>query len=125
MPNAEMRLVYSVRSAEDLIYADELGDDAVSHSPASPDGWNGHTGASTTLIAEAEPDTGVAFVCGTNGFVETASRLMMQRESTPADSHGALRPTGKPGALRPKKRCGSVSSRAPHVAPSAGATLAR
>ncbi len=29
MPELEMRLVYSVRGADDVIYADELGDDAV------------------------------------------------------------------------------------------------
>ena len=31
LPEAEMRLVYSVRTADDVIYADELGDDAVAH----------------------------------------------------------------------------------------------
>ncbi len=31
MPELPMRLVYSVRSAEDVIYADELGDDAAAH----------------------------------------------------------------------------------------------
>ena len=31
MPDAEMRLIYSVRTADDVIYADELGDDAVAH----------------------------------------------------------------------------------------------
>ena len=31
MPELPMRLVYSVRTAEDVIYADELGDDAIAH----------------------------------------------------------------------------------------------
>ena len=31
MPELAMRLVYSVRGADDVIYADELGDDAVHH----------------------------------------------------------------------------------------------
>ena len=45
MPELEMRLIYSVRSAEDVIYADELGDDAVlTFTREPPDGWTGHTG---------------------------------------------------------------------------------
>ena len=36
MPDLPMRLVYSVRSADELIYADELGDDASSPTRARP-----------------------------------------------------------------------------------------
>ena len=36
MPELEMRLVYSIRSAEDVIYAEELGTTPCSPSPASP-----------------------------------------------------------------------------------------
>src|SRR4051812_31759248 len=40
MPAVPMRLLYSVGSEEDLIYADELGDDAtVTYTRTPPDGW--------------------------------------------------------------------------------------
>jgi ferredoxin-NADP reductase len=79
MPEAEMKLLYSVRTADDLIYADELGDDAVvTYTRSAPDGWGGHTGRIDTKILEplVEPMTTV-FVCGSNGFVEAASRLAL------------------------------------------------
>lgn len=80
MPHLPMRLVYSVRTAEDVIYADELGDDAVlTFTRESPQGWSGHRGRiDRELLAEAGIDPGTAFVCGSNGFVEAASRLLLQ-----------------------------------------------
>jgi ferredoxin-NADP reductase len=80
MPELEMRLVYSVRTAEEVIYAGELGDDAVlTFTRESPDGWTGHTGRiDPGLIAKAGVDPGIGFVCGSNGFVETASRLLLE-----------------------------------------------
>lgn len=80
MPDVPMRLVYSVRTAEDVIYADELGDDAVlTFTRESPQGWSGHRGRiDRELLAEAGIDPGTAFVCGSNGFVEAASRLLLQ-----------------------------------------------
>jgi ferredoxin-NADP reductase len=80
MPELEMRLVYSVRSAEDVIYAEELGDDAVlTFTREPPAGWSGHTGRiESSLISQAGVDSGHAFVCGSNGFVETASRLLLE-----------------------------------------------
>ena len=85
MPELEMLLVYSIRSAEDVIYAEELGDDAVlTFTREPPDGWTGHTGRiDESLIADADPDFGVAFICGSHGFVETASELMMQAGVAP------------------------------------------
>ena len=55
MPELEMRLVYSVRSAEEVIYAGELGDDAVlTFTREAPEGWTGHTGRiDSELIAAA------------------------------------------------------------------------
>jgi ferredoxin-NADP reductase len=80
-PELPMRLVYSVRSPEELIYADELGDDAlVTFSRGAPDGWGGHRGRiDAELIAGAGVDAAMAlaFVCGSNGFVETASQLLL------------------------------------------------
>ena len=80
MPDVEMRLVYSVRSADEVIYADELGDDAVlTFTREAPEGWRGHTGRiDSALIAEAAVDPGIAFVCGSNGFVESASGLLLE-----------------------------------------------
>jgi ferredoxin-NADP reductase len=80
MPELEMRLVYSVRSAQEVIYAAELRDDAVlTFTREAPEGWTGHTGRiDPGLIAEAGVDPGIAFVCGSNGFVETASRLLLE-----------------------------------------------
>jgi ferredoxin-NADP reductase len=82
MPELEMRLVYSVRSADDVIYADELGEDAVlTFTREPPAGWTGHTGRiDLELIESALPlrRDGTVFVCGTDGFVETASRLALE-----------------------------------------------
>jgi ferredoxin-NADP reductase len=80
MPELPMRLLYSVRSAQDVIYADELGDDALlTFTREPPEGWAGHTGRiDAQLIAEAVAGGAqIAFVCGTNGFVETASSLLL------------------------------------------------
>ena len=79
MPELPMRLVYSVRKAEDVIYADELdGDTLLTFSREPPADWSGHTGhIDADLIAEAGVDSGLAFVCGSNAFVETASQLLL------------------------------------------------
>jgi ferredoxin-NADP reductase len=83
MPDVPMRLVYSVRTAEDVIYADELGDEAeLTFTREPPAGWAGHTGRiDPSLLAGA---TGTAFVCGSNGFVESASRLLLDSGFEPA-----------------------------------------
>jgi ferredoxin-NADP reductase len=82
MPDVPMCLIYSVREADDVIYADELGNDAVlTFTRSAPDGWQGHTGRlDQGLISEHAPPfrAGVAFLCGTNGFVETASQLLLE-----------------------------------------------
>ena len=80
MPELEMQLVYSVRSAEDVIYADELGDDAIlTFTREPPADWSGHVGRiDSALVAEAAVDPAIAFVCGSNGFVETATGLLLE-----------------------------------------------
>ena len=79
-PELPMRLVYSVRSAEDVIYADELGDDAIlTFTREPPEGWSGHTGRiDSQLLAGAASSDCTAFVCGTNGFVESAVSLLLE-----------------------------------------------
>jgi ferredoxin-NADP reductase len=79
MPDLPMRLVYSIRGADDVIYADELGDDALlTFTREAPDGWGGHTGRiDAGLVAGVADTSGVAFICGSNGFVEAASSLAL------------------------------------------------
>ena len=80
MPQLPMRLVYSVRTAEDVIYAGELGDDAVlTFTREPPADWSGHRGRiDAELIADADLATGTAFICGSNGFVESAAGLLLE-----------------------------------------------
>jgi NAD(P)H-flavin reductase len=63
-----MRIVYSVRFAEDVIYADELGDGAViTFTRRPPDGWTGHSGRiDSAPIAEPGVHGGIVFNCGSN-----------------------------------------------------------
>jgi len=82
MPELPMKLVYSVRGATDVIYADELGDEtALTFTREPPAGWTGHTGRiDEGLIAPSVGDMGgrgLAFVCGSNGFVESAAQLLL------------------------------------------------
>ncbi len=87
MPELPMRLVYSVRSAEDVIYADELGDETLlTFSRKPPEGWPGHIGhIDASLIEEAGVDPGTAFVCGSDGFVEAATGLLLELGFEPRD----------------------------------------
>ena len=82
MPDLPMRLIYSVRNAEDVIYSDELNDDAVlTFTRSAPDGWAGHTGRvdEQLVFDQAAPYlAGLAFLCGSNGFVEAASQLLLE-----------------------------------------------
>ena len=80
MPDADMRIVYSVRHADDVIYEDELDGDAVlSYTRDAPDGWTGHTGhIDAELLREPAAGAQLAFVCGSNGFVETGSDLLLE-----------------------------------------------
>ena len=79
-PDLKMRLAYSVRAAKDVIYADELGDDVeLTFTREAPEGWSGHTGRlDSALLASAAVGT-TAFVCGSNGFVELATQLLVDR----------------------------------------------
>jgi ferredoxin-NADP reductase len=80
MPELPMRLVYSVRYSDDVIYADELGDETeLTYTREPPAGWRGHTGhIDASLISAADAKGGLAFVCGSNGFVESASQLLIE-----------------------------------------------
>jgi ferredoxin-NADP reductase len=82
MSEVPMRLLYSVRTGEDVIYADELGDDAVlTFTKSPPEGREGHTGRLDERLVSEEASSflgGLAFLCGTNGFVEAASQLLLE-----------------------------------------------
>ncbi len=78
MPEAEMRLLYSVRAADEVIYADELADDAeLTFTRGSPDGWDGHTGRIDAGMFGSLDPMATAYVCGSNGFVEAAVQLLL------------------------------------------------
>ena len=89
MPELDMRLVYSVRHADDVIYADEIGDDAaLTYTRDAPAGWSGHTGhIDAGMLHGAAEGARLAFVCGSNGFVETAGDLLLEVGMEP----GAIR----------------------------------
>jgi ferredoxin-NADP reductase len=81
MPDLPMRLVYSVRKADDVIYSDELDEDAVlTFTREPPSDWHGHRGHIDAEMIDAvarSMGASLCFVCGTNGFVETASQLLL------------------------------------------------
>ena len=79
MPELPMRLVYSVRTGEDVIYGDEHGDDStLTFTREPPEGWTGHTGRiDRSLFADAPEAGGLVFICGSNGFVEAAGNLAL------------------------------------------------
>jgi ferredoxin-NADP reductase len=89
MPDLDMRLVYSVRFPDDVIYEDEIGDDALlTYTREAPEGWSGHTGhIDAELLREPAAGARLAFVCGSNGFVEAASDLLVELGMQP----GAIR----------------------------------
>ena len=80
MPDLPMRLVYSVRSADEVIYADELAQDAVLTftREAARRVDRAHRAHRLLMVAAAADAPGTAFVCGSNGFVEAATGLLLE-----------------------------------------------
>jgi ferredoxin-NADP reductase len=80
LPQVPVRLLYSVRTAEDVFYRDELSDETtLTFTRQTPTGWTGATGRVTAdLVARLAWPAGMAFVCGPNGFVETAVALLLE-----------------------------------------------
>jgi ferredoxin-NADP reductase len=85
----DMRLLYSVRTPEDVFYAGELGaETTVTYTRAAPPGWSGATGRiDSELVQRAGAGAQSAYVCGSNAFVETATELLMAAGLAP----GAIR----------------------------------
>jgi ferredoxin-NADP reductase len=79
MPEVPVGLVYSVRDAEDVIYAGELGAETVlTYTGRAPDGWPGLTGRITAdALARTGISRGTVFICGSDPFVEAASQLAL------------------------------------------------
>ncbi|MFD8735185.1 ferredoxin reductase [Streptomyces sp. NPDC059618] len=76
-----LRLLVSARSPEELVYAAEYGDETTAvFTRAAPDGVPvGRMSAAhvAPLMAAAPPGGWEAYVCGSNGFAEHASRLLV------------------------------------------------
>src|ERR1700753_67257 len=86
VPHVPVRLLYSVRSPDDVFYRAELGTETtLTYTRRMPEAWTGATGRITAELAAtlAWPD-GRAYVCGPNGFVETATGLLMESGYEPA-----------------------------------------
>lgn len=91
LPGVRMQLIYSVRGPEDVIYARELeaGEETLlTYSRLAPPGWEGHEGridAGMIAAAGIEPEgMARAYICGSDGFVETAVGLLMDAGFGPA-----------------------------------------
>lgn len=79
VPNAEVRLLYSVRSPDDVFYRDELGEETtVTYTRRTPEGWSGAAGRiDATMVRPLARMNGSAYVCGPHGFVEAGVSLLM------------------------------------------------
>lgn len=84
-PDVPVRLLFSVRSPEELIYADELGPETtVLYTRQAPAGTARATGRIAAADVEAVAfGAGPAYVCGSSGFVEAASRLVVDAGGYP------------------------------------------
>ena len=87
-----VRLLYSARSPAELIYREELAaledvDVRLIYTREWPEGWEGHRGRIDAALLAAQawaPDEGqIAFVCGPNGFVETAASALVANGHPP------------------------------------------
>ena len=99
-PDHPLRLVVSVRSPEDLLYAGELSrpDVTVVYTRRGPAGAGRPPGRLT--LADLPPPASLAYVCGSSGFADAATALLIQA-GMPA---GAIRverfgPTGPIGPI--------------------------
>jgi ferredoxin-NADP reductase len=77
-PDVPARLLFSVRTPEELIFADELGaETTVVYTRSIPDGYARPAGRITAADIEAVAfDGGAAYACGSSGFVEASASLL-------------------------------------------------
>jgi ferredoxin-NADP reductase len=86
VPDAEMTLVASFRSPDVVLHREALDGDAVlTYTREFPDGWMGSRGRVGRALLEpiARPQ-GTAFVCGSEGFVETTTDALLALGYDPA-----------------------------------------
>jgi ferredoxin-NADP reductase len=101
------RLLVSARSADDLLYRDELpalqpADGLsvdVTYTRTAPDGWDGFTGrVDAAMLAQVAPPPAAmprCFVCGPTPFVEHVTELLVDAGYPAADIHAErFGPTG-------------------------------
>ena len=92
-----MRLVVSVRTPDDLPFADEYGEEStIVYTRRAPPGWPGRSaGWTPPTLRPLLIDGATAYVCGSSGFVEHASQLLIEL-GQPVDSIRVERygPTG-------------------------------
>jgi ferredoxin-NADP reductase len=86
LPQVPVRLLYSVRSPDDVFYSDELGaETTLTYTRRMPEGWTGATGRiDAGLVSRLAWPDGMAYVCGPNGFVEAATGLLMESGYDPS-----------------------------------------
>jgi ferredoxin-NADP reductase len=86
LPAVPVRLLYSVRSPDDVFYRAELGEETtLTYTRRTPEAWSGATGRiDAGLVGRLAWPDGMAYVCGPNGFVETATGLLMESGYDPA-----------------------------------------
>jgi ferredoxin-NADP reductase len=101
------RLLVSARSADDLLYRDELPElqptDGlavdITYTRTAPDGWDGFTGrVDAAMLAQVAPPPAAmprCFVCGPTPFVEHVTELLVDAGYPAADIHAErFGPTG-------------------------------
>jgi ferredoxin-NADP reductase len=93
---APMRLIYSTRAPDTLLYRDELrriGEQdpslrlEVVYTRSAPEGWRGPVGrldaAKLSTLAWPPADRPASFVCGPTGFVEAVANLLIDQRHDP------------------------------------------
>jgi ferredoxin-NADP reductase len=77
-PEVPVRMLFSVRAPEELIFAHELGDETtILYTRRIPDGYARPAGRITPADVEAVVfASGPVYVCGSSGFVEAAAGLL-------------------------------------------------
>jgi ferredoxin-NADP reductase len=83
-PEVPMRLLYSARTRAEVIYVEELGEDAIVALTREPEGAPVDGIARVQigrifpgLVAAEAFDSGLAFVCGSNPFVEAVTHMLL------------------------------------------------
>jgi ferredoxin-NADP reductase len=89
MIEVRVRLLYSSRTIEDVIYREELAGEEVVHTltRAQPPGWTGYARrVDADLLREvawSAEDEPLAFVCGPTSFVESVAAGLVELGYTP------------------------------------------